>query len=57
MERLPKEEVLKDGGHSPMGCPTVVENAAKWVAELLLEERWSILNLSERLQIQTQRCV
>ena len=33
------EEFEKDGGHGPNGCPTVVKNAAKWVAELLLEEK------------------
>lgn len=32
------EEFEKAGGHGPQGCPTVVRNAAKWVAEILLEE-------------------
>lgn len=32
------EQFEKDGGHDPNGCPTVVKNAAKWVAELLLEK-------------------
>ena len=32
------EQFEKDGGHGANGCPTVVENAVKWVAELFLEE-------------------
>jgi len=47
LENQPREKILakvkpaleKDGGHGPNGCTTVVKNAAKWVAELLLGER------------------
>lgn len=32
------EQFEKDGGHGASGCPLVVKNAAKWVAEFFLEE-------------------
>lgn len=47
MKNQPREKILakvkpaleKDGGYGPNGCPTVVKNAAKWVAELLFGEK------------------
>lgn len=33
------EEFEDAGGHGPKGCPTVVGNAARWAAELILESK------------------